>query len=649
MHSNGSGKTSLAMATLWCLTGSLDARPLEDSKVADLVNDASKAARVTVRGRLNDVSFTITRTKTASKSGLVFLLGEKDMTAQSAKETQVLVEEILGVNPKILARTMFHGQHALNDLLEATDTALKNELSLVVPLEIWQEAVSIARKRDRAAAKRADELQGMLALRSEDMERMRQRLQDQLSDVAAAEKELEQLSAVQPDSDAVNTKRLVDEMISVESSLRAMTCDRDKDLRQLRDNLATLVEEYASANAEYDRLQNEQAFLLREESTDQRNLQKLETFWNLDLSTGLPDNIALPETCPTCQQPLTASGAGHSHKDLRGTIVRDVQEALNNLHMRQSELAKRNVLMEQALKRRNELQATLGTAQMTESEQSSYWSSVIGEAEDYLATLRAAYRESISNSLTPTSASASIETLRSLVNSKQLALERLQAELEEMERTVNDMQLRKNEQDRLSATLAELAVAMGPRGVQTFLLQNAVALLQSTAQSYLNELSDGSLRLELDLDAGDRISRRALVRDADGLYRERPLAALSGGQWRRCSLSLALGFAELVARRGQLRTNLLVLDEPLTHLDRSGRAEVGRTLRRLIRRSSENNAADQDEALAGRHSLSSFSVSTIIMILQDLAAEELEEAFDCMDEVVKEHGTSIVRVDEKYL
>jgi hypothetical protein len=40
--SNGSGKSSLAMATLWALTGTLDARRSMDMKVADVVNDDSK-------------------------------------------------------------------------------------------------------------------------------------------------------------------------------------------------------------------------------------------------------------------------------------------------------------------------------------------------------------------------------------------------------------------------------------------------------------------------------------------------------------------------------------------------------------------------------------------------------------------------------
>lgn len=42
--SNGSGKSSLAMSMLWCLTGSLDPRPFQDSKVSDVVNDDSKVS-----------------------------------------------------------------------------------------------------------------------------------------------------------------------------------------------------------------------------------------------------------------------------------------------------------------------------------------------------------------------------------------------------------------------------------------------------------------------------------------------------------------------------------------------------------------------------------------------------------------------------
>ena len=231
-----------------------------------------------------------------------------------------------------------------------------------------------------------------------------------------------------------------------------------------------------------------------------------------------------------------------------------------------------------------------------------------------------------------------LEALNSTIKSEmeslrvaKAAVDTIEAELTKYESIVNELQTNKEEQTGISSTMMDLSTAFGQRGIQTFVLQNAVDQLQSSAQAYLDELSDGAQRLQLSLDTGDRISRRAFVRQEDGHYKERPLASLSGGQWRRCSLALTLGFADLVSRRGKLRTSLIVLDEPLTHLDRSGRSDVGRMLRRLVHRTNEGQ--------------SSFIVSTIILILQDLAAEELE-VFDCTDEVVMSHGTSSVFIDD---
>lgn len=42
IFSNGVGKSTLAMASLWALVGSVDPRPAQDGKVADVVNDFSK-------------------------------------------------------------------------------------------------------------------------------------------------------------------------------------------------------------------------------------------------------------------------------------------------------------------------------------------------------------------------------------------------------------------------------------------------------------------------------------------------------------------------------------------------------------------------------------------------------------------------------
>ena len=165
------------MATLWALTGCLDSRPASaSSKVADVINDNSKVAHVTVEGFINDLPFVISRTKGTSKSDLVFHVDNVDLTTQSTKETQALVEEKLGVDAHILTRVAFYGQHGMNDLLEATDTKLKDELSLVVPLDLWQQANSIARLKSRQAKKKVDEFEGMIRLRKSDVDTLSNRV-----------------------------------------------------------------------------------------------------------------------------------------------------------------------------------------------------------------------------------------------------------------------------------------------------------------------------------------------------------------------------------------------------------------------------------------------------------------------------------------
>ena len=113
-------------------------------------------------------------------------------------------------------------------------------------------------------------------------------------------------------------------------------------------------------------------------------------------------------------------------------------------------------------------------------------------------------------------------------------------------------------------------------------------------------------------------------------------------------MSLDFAFAEVVRRKGTLRSNFIVMDEVLTHLDASGREAVGSVLRALVAKKSDDDNIDEetgpDEEWA-RDLLGGGSYDTVLIILQDLAATELEEAFDHIDVVVKAKDTSLVEID----
>ncbi len=81
-------------------------------------------------------------------------------------------------------------------------------------------------------------------------------------------------------------------------------------------------------------------------------------------------------------------------------------------------------------------------------------------------------------------------------------------ELKNLEGMVRDLEAKREATRNLATTMTNLSDAFGPRGIQT-----------------------------------------SSIRGPDGGWVKRPLSSLSGGQWRRCSLAVTLGFADLVCSK----------------------------------------------------------------------------------------------------
>jgi DNA repair exonuclease SbcCD ATPase subunit len=652
--SNGTGKSSLAMATLWALTGSVDPRPMSDAKVADIVNDSSLSARVSISGTLNEKKFVISRTKTSTKSALLFTLEGEELTTQSAKETQQIIDEKLGVDSQILARTMFHGQHAMNGLLEATDAKLKEELSLIVPTILWQNGAKLARSKALVASKKVAEFDGMMKLRDSDIAVTRQRLEAAAQNVAAKRSEYREraicvgklqeeakseakgasLSDLHElvESAAIEIRSLENEIHNVEISRRQALSGIQGEIDEIGNSLATYRNELHKCSRQVDRA-------LMSVELEERTLQQVSQKWNLDTSTEATI-FAAPDVCPTCNQPL--SEEGHLHTDLSDVVQAEVEGGLFAVEEAKASL-------EQCVYAKDQMNAkVIGLENKMEilvallDSATEKWNCQMERLNFGLTKSRSDHTERTAElskaavKVHADSMEASLHADRRALEALESICEGLRADFDSAASTLANLRKQSEEQRVISVTMGGLTDIFGARGIQIFVLQNAVEALQAISQCYLDELSDSTQRLEISLDASDRILRRAFIRNPEGTFLERPMSSLSGGQWRRCSLALSLGFADLVARRGKMRSSLMVLDEPLTHLDRSGRSNVGSLLRKLL----------QKNEMIGDLATTGFAATTILIILQDLAAEELEESFDRIDEVVKEGGFSFVSVDE---
>ena len=656
--SNGSGKSTLATAVLWALTGDIDPRPVQDMKVGDIVNDRSTYAKVTLTGSFGGKEFIISRTKTAKKGGLVFILDGEDMSTQSVKETQENINETLGVTTSTLARTIFHGQHTLDGLLEASDTKIKEELALVVPLSNWQRLTQEARKIAREASKEVDRLLGKIDLRMSDKNALEIKYNSSLEayeremEVVSSRKEeiLSQLSNLsehqdhQPGSDLQEIqsklgsfeeliKNLEQQKVQLKAEYGDKTTKRELASLAMKGKLENTLEQDLS------RLRVRYENAMEEFRTIESDKQTLEKLWGIETVSLDLDSFVLPHTCPTCSQDISMHDTKGIREKTQAEIERVAKERKHILGVVEK-LKHELALTEETIKEEeisiDRLNREVHDLKEEFFREESLLDQQIENARASLLEVMSALTRALQKVQVNSEKEILQRSLEDLVQKEKTAkneLHSLKESVEEIESVVMDLQMESENQTATASLYSELSNVFGQRGVQTFVMQNAVQSLKSRSQKFLDEFSEGTLRLELDLDTGEKISRHVSVMTPDGSFKARPLASLSGGQWRRCSLALNLGFADLVTARGKIRCNLCIFDEPLTHLDQSGRAGVGRVLRGFL----------QSNALGASTSL---DLSTILVILQDLAAEELEEAFDRIDVVEKRNGKSIVLVDE---
>lgn len=295
---------------------------------------------------------------------------------------------------------------------------------------------------------------------------------------------------------------------------------------------------------------------------------------------------------------------------------------------------------------------------------------------------------------------AALKHLNDSVEEAQVAVMRVKGEKKRLDKLISTLEVRMSKANKEHVIVETLSTLFGTRGIQNYCFGESLQQLELLANLFLMGLSEGELQLvlrspmntaennehwldsmsaieigtsEADIEEERKIIRYVLARDARAsgvsaslcsdadvmsLYKRRALSQLSGGQFKRVQLALDLAFAECVRRRGLIRSNLMVLDEILTHLDANGRDAVGAVLRNMVHASSSpldtngvspSDVKRQEEPLGNENTflnvLSPLAYDTVILILQDFAAAEMGESFDHIDLVTKCGSTSRVTLD----
>ncbi|NOZ68507.1 MAG: SMC family ATPase [Deferribacteres bacterium] len=117
-----------------------------------------------------------------------------------------------------------------------------------------------------------------------------------------------------------------------------------------------------------------------------------------------------------------------------------------------------------------------------------------------------------------------------------------------------------------------------------YILDNVIEIMEEEANKVLEEISSTGMRLEFKTEKSNKSNSNVkdtldiIVSDIAG---ERPIELYSGGENTRQILAIAVGLAELSARKAGVKVNTLFIDEP-AGLDKQGLVDFGRMFIKLV-------------------------------------------------------------------
>ena len=482
-------------------------------------------------------------------------MDDEDLTRQSVKETQLVIDEKLGAGSHVLSRTIFHGQHAINGLLEATDTKLKDELSIIVSLKIWQDGASLARKKGRALSKKVSELDGMLKIREKDLQAIERKFTSAKENVESKQHELksreEELLRIRTSLQSEVDDEIIDldskrrqldeadcEVKNIEETLNSSKTQHQKEIKPIQTDIDKINEKLQETLSVMRNKQREQDRYEAILSQAREMFEVTKAKWGIVDSNDI-EHYQPPEVCPTCKQP-TSDDTSHANmkQELESAFNSSrekIESSSQSLQSARLQISDINNHLEGLNEQRDQAEVKLLEMEKAWQTSSSNTVSDLEEAKTSYSNLSRDFSMDLQkleaqNRLRQMEnrAEGDFRLCQNNLDLIKQVQDSTKSELDEMAQSIESLKQNREAKKVELSILSAASDCFGARGIQTFVLQNTILALQLVSQSYLDELSDGTLRLQLQLDEGERITRTVNVLGSDGTWLERPLASLSG-------------------------------------------------------------------------------------------------------------------------
>ena len=564
--SNGSGKSSLLDAFLWCIWG----QTLRGLKADEVVNRIiGKDCSVELSFEENGNLWRIQRTRKYKKLGnCVMLFNASGKEWNENEKVQEKIDALMGSDYKSFINSHIFSRTQVKSFSECTDSEKKGLLEKLYDLEKYSVLNQLAKKRVDALQKEEEAVEREMATLEVMKEREYRDLEGLLNKekqhVIDLQKKIDQVEAVLDSRDSKGKKlesellQLKEHLCLVEKGLASFldektegtTLEQEKlFLRDLRVKRDAIVKEQGTYTAEYKSLSNEMDALLRE-------MQRIGD---------------LCGTCPTCKQDI-----GDTHKDSCLNIyLQDYDEkeakslgiksAIDKISGELSVVEsgikdhEKNIKTKEDVdatwqRKFNEAQRGLFSAQKNVSSKETDYAVFLSEEDTLKKTLGGLRAQAMEPS-----------PFGHLILEKNEELNKISTSI------INKACLRINLRDS-SDYYRFWEKAYSRSGIPSYLLDGALPLLNKYVSHYSNLLSGGTLQIEFDNQSETKkgeVREKFEVRTVN-TYGAGSYEGNSSGERQRVDLCVLFAIQKAAMSRSKSKFNVIFMDEIFDTMDASG-------------------------------------------------------------------------------
>lgn len=566
--SNGSGKSTVLDALMWCLYGETARGLTGDAVIHNLVKSGCS---VTVWLGDHEGTYTIYRTRKApiASSNVLDVTYcddgsggtgiEHTLTRGTMPATQALItEQILGCSKEVFLAGICMAQENAIDLPALSDRSLKAIVEESAGIELLIQAYDVARGLRLAAEERLDNARASLD-RVDDAVKLKAgegaRLRDQHETWIKMQKEkITALSDLR-----VQAAKSYDDLVSTCEKLESVLAG---------DRVKERIVEIGAELSGYDKRAND---LRSKHDAEIRTCKTAVDVLESKLSTCAKELIRLDSSlhkaeklvetaCETCKRPWSE----HDASKVRSLIEERLAVKIEERDRLAEEINEAKSRLSSAMTARDEEVATLPSVEALTSELSKLNARAhayeLKKSEEQKAKER--FEKAVDAWVTATEEKSPYMPLIVEVDTEIAAL---RLEQDKWRETVSV------EYDEVKVTEAGCEV-FGPAGVRTYILDTVTPFLNTRTAHYLSILSDGNLSAvwtTLSKTAKGEVREKFSI-DVENDKGGSTYRSLSGGEKRKVRLATALALQDLVASRATKPIDLFIGDEIDDALDNAG-------------------------------------------------------------------------------